>query len=148
MDILGLPKRMFAQFEQISGTEKADKASPVKESKTPKIDALSPLSERLDTLARQFDLKALPVSELKDLQTSLLQTGFIGTNQVRAQGLLPQLAYHHYQAGPMNVEDALQEHLQRLTDQPAVLADFNEGKHVLNVVRNLISAREQQTQAA
>ncbi len=148
MDILGLPKRMFAQFEQISGTEKASKVSPVNESKTPKIDALSPLSERLDTLARQFDLKALPVSELKDLQTSLLQSGFIGTGQVRAQGLLPQLAYHHYQAGPMNVENALQEHLQRLTDQPAVLADFNEGKHVLNVVRNLISAREQQTQAA
>ncbi len=148
MDILGLPKRMLAQFEQMSATEKTSAATPIKENKAPTIDALSPLSERLDNLARQFDLKALPVSELKNLQTSLLQSGFIGTGQVRAQGLLPQLAYHHYQAGPMDVEDALQEHLQRLTDQPAVLADFNEGKHVLNVVRNLISAREQQTQAA
>jgi hypothetical protein len=148
MDILGLPKRMFQSLEQMSASEKTTKTKAVKEAAPVKTSQTSPLTERLDSLARQFDLKALPVSELKPLQTSLMQNGFITDSQVRAQGLLTQLAYHHYEAGPMDVEVALEAHLNRLTDQSAVLADFHEGKHVLNVVRNLVSAREQQTQAA
>ncbi len=148
MDILGLPKRMFQSLEQMSAPDKTTNTGSVKESATISPQEMSPLTERLDSMARQFNLKALPVSDLKPLQTSLMQNGFIGDNQVRAQGLLTQLAYHHYEAGPMDVEVALEAHLNRLTDQRAVLADFHEGKHVLNVVRNLVSAREQQTQAA
>ena len=148
MDILGLPKRMFQSLEQMSATQKSAKASTVKDPSPSQPQGMTPLSERLDNLARQFDLKALPVSELKTLQSSLMDNGFIGDGQVRAQGVLTQLAYHHYQAGPMDVEVALEEHLGRLTEQSSVLADFHEGKHVLNVVRNLVSARQQQTQAA
>ena len=148
MDILGLPKRMFQSLEQMSATQKTAKAKAVQESPSIQAQETAPLTERLDSLARQFDLKALPVSDLKPLQTSLMKNGFIGDNQVRAQGLLTQLAYHHYEAGPMDVEVALEAHLNRLTDQSAVLADFHEGKHVLNLVRNLVSARQQQTQAA
>jgi len=148
MDILGLPKRMFQSLEQMSAPQKTAQSSPLKDTSTLPPQGMSPLGERLDSLARQFDLKALPVSELKPLQGSLMENGFIGENQVRAQGLLTQLAYHHYQAGPMDVEAALEEHLGRLSEQGAVLADFQEGKHVLNVVRNLVSARQQQSQAA
>ncbi len=148
MDILGLSKQMFHQLGQMGPSEKTQQTNVNTEKTAPVSPGMSPLSERLDNLARQYDLKSMPISELKSLQTSLVDSGFIDPTQVRAQGLLPQLAYHHYEAGPMDVESALEEHLARLKDQPAVLADFNEGKHVLNVVRNLVSAREQQIQAA
>ncbi len=144
MDILGLSRRMFDQIGQMSQNAQVRPTEATQaEPKIKPPSAMSSLSERLDHLAQQFDVKAMPVSELVALQESLTQSGFIGATQVRAQGLLPQLAFHHYQAGPMDVESALEEHIKRLKDQPAVLADYNESKHVLNVVRNLSSARTQ-----
>jgi hypothetical protein len=148
MDIMGLSKRMFHQLGQLTAPEQVAKSQPIENNTAHSGQGISPLSERLDKLAREFDVKSMPVSELVNLQESLRDSGFIQENQVRAQGLLPQLAYHHYQAGPMDIEAALEEHLGRLKDQPAVLADYQEGNHVLNVVRNLASARQQQTQAA
>ena len=148
MDIMGLSKRMFHQLGQLTAADQVNKAPSVDNSEAVSQQGISPLSERLDKLAKEFDVKSIPVNELVNLQESLRQSGFIQENQLRAQGMLPQLAYHHYQAGPMDIESALEEHLQRLKDQPAVLADYQEGKHVLNVIRNLASARQQQTQAA
>ncbi|MEY8205556.1 MAG: hypothetical protein RPR40_10855 [Bermanella sp.] len=148
MDIFGLPKRMFQSLEQMSAPAKTAQPSPLQETRVNPSQNMSSLGERLDSLARQFDLKALPVNELRPLQGALMDNGFIADSQVRAQGLLTQLAFRHYQAGPMDVEAALEEHLGRLSEHGAVLADFQEGKHVLNVVRNLVSARQQQTQAA
>ncbi len=148
MDILGLSKQMFQQLGKLAAPDQVSKSQPVENSGAPSGQGISPLSERLDKLAREFDVKSMPVSELVNLQESLRDSGFIQESQLRAQGLLPQLAFHHYQAGPMDIETALEEHLKRLKDQPAVLADYQEGNHVLNVVRNLASARQQQTQAA
>jgi hypothetical protein len=148
MDILGLSKRMFHQLGQLTAPEPVAKSQAAENGDVHSGQGISSLSERLDKLAREFDVKSMPVSELVNLQESLRDSGFIQESQLRAQGLLPQLAYHHYQAGPMDIEVALEEHLQRLKDQPAVLADYQEGNHVLNVVRNLASARQQQTQAA
>ena len=148
MDILGLSKRMFHQLGQLTAAEQVNKTAAVENTHAPSGEGISPLSERLDKLAREFDVKSMPVSELVNLQESLRSSGFIQESQLRAQGLLPQLAFHHYEAGPIDIEVALEEHLTRLKDQPAVLADYQEGNHVLNVVRNLASARQQQTQAA
>ena len=148
MDILGLSKQMFQQLGKLTAPDQVNKSQPVENNDISSGQGISPLSERLDKLAREFDVKSMPVSELVNLQESLRDSGFIQESQLRAQGLLPQLAFHHYQAGPMDIETALEEHLSRLKDQPAVLADYQEGNHVLNVVRNLASARQQQTQAA
>ncbi len=148
MDIVGISKRMFQQLGQMNASQKTEQTNVKQDKPLAAQHHMSPLSERLDNLARKFDLKSMPVSELKSLQSSLVESGFIDPTQVRAQGLLPQLAYHHYKAGPMDVESALEQHLTRLKDQPAVLADFHEGNHVLNVVRNLVSARQQQSEPA
>lgn len=148
MDILGFPKRMMQQFEQMTHMEKAT-AVPSKPIKTPAVDmALSSMSERIDYLAQQFDVKALPVQKLMPLQQSLKDTNLIQPHQVRAQGLLTQLAYQHQQAGPIDVEAALETHLSTLKNKPAVLDDYKESQHVLNIVRNLASAREQSMHAA
>lgn len=141
MDIMGISKRVFEQFGQL----KSAPAAHVKAAEPDlpaKASRHASMSQRLDALAIQFDVKSMPVSELKHLQESLTDSGFIKQTQVRAQGLLTQLAYKHYEAGPMDVEAALENHIQNLKEQPAVLADYQEGRHLLNVVRNLVSARE------
>jgi hypothetical protein len=149
MDIMGLPKRMLGQFNQMNATAPV---APSQAVDTPKekitLNALSSMSERISHIASEFNVKALEVKDIAPLQASLKDAGIIQANQVRAQGLLTQLAYKHYEAGPMDLEKALEEHVNTLKDKPAVLADHQEGKHVLNTVRNLISAREQQTHAA
>lgn len=141
MDIFGLPKRMMQQFGQLT---QVDKAQPVsKQAPTNNADmALSSMSERIDYLAQTFDVKALEVKDILPLQSALTENNFIQPHQVRAQGLLTQLAYQHYQAGPMDLENALENHLAGLKEKTSVLADYKEGQHVLNVVRNLASARE------
>jgi len=141
MDIFGLPKRMMQQFGQMT---QVDKAQPVsKQVPTNNADmALSSMSERIDYLAQTFDVKALEVKDILPLQSALTENNFIQPHQVRAQGLLTQLAYQHYQAGPMDLENALENHLAGLKEKTSVLADYKEGQHVLNVVRNLASARE------
>ena len=149
MDIMGLPKRMLSQFNQMNAAapiSATQATAPVKEKVS--LDSLSSMSERIDLIASEFDVKAMPVSDIASLQTSLKDSGLIQPSQVRAQGLLTQLAYRHYEAGPMDLEKALEEHVGSLKDKSAVLADHKEGKHVLNTVRNLISAREQQNHAA
>lgn len=147
MDILGLPKRMMQQFEQMAQVNPSQSVAATQETKTQDM-ALSSMGERINYLAREFDVKALNVSEILPLQTALTEHNLIQSHQVRAQGLLTQLAYHHYEAGPMDLEASLKTHLDELKDKPAVLADYQEGKHVLNLVRNLASAREQQMHAA
>lgn len=151
MDIMGLSRRLFDQIGQTANaaTEAVKKTAPVETKESPDtIQETTVLTERLHELAEQYDVKSLAVSDLIPLQEDLKQQGFIGSEQVRAQALLPQLAYHHYEAGPMDVESALQDHLQRLQDKPAVLADFQDSKHLLNVIRNLSSARQQISSAA
>ena len=143
MDILALPRRMFQEFgqmnsEAVNKTAQVDKSAPAKQH-----DALSSVGERINALAEQFNVKALPVSEIMPLQKALTDTGLVNSSQVRAQGLLTQLAYQHQKTGPMDLEGALEDHLQGLKEKPAVLADYQEGRHVLNLVRNLSSAREQ-----
>lgn len=149
MDIMGLPMRMLNQFTQMNSP------SPVVESQAPEatkknidINQLSSMSERIHHIANEFNVKSLPVNQVVSLQTSLKEAGIIQENQVRAQGLLTQLAYKHYEAGPMDLEQALEEHVATLKDKSAVLADHKEGKHVLNTVRNLISARDKENSAA
>lgn len=148
MDILGIPKRMFQQFEQMTHVEKGQSI----QNQNPSVDALktglSSLSERIDFLAEQFNVKSLELKDLKPLQQAMTDTQLIQPHQVRAQGLLTQLAYQHQQAGPMDVENALEQHLGQLKDRPAVLADYQEGQHVLNIVRNLASARTLSKDAA
>jgi hypothetical protein len=148
MDIMGLPKRMLSQFNQSApvATPASQPIEAPKEKFT--LSALSSMSERISHIASEFDVKALPVKDIATLQESLRDAGIIQPNQVRAQGLLTQLAYKHYEAGPMDLEKALEEHVSTLKDKPAVLADHQEGKHVLNTMRNLISARQQQIHAA
>jgi hypothetical protein len=149
MDIMGLPKRMMNQFSQMNAAATVAPAQPVSPVKEPvTLDSLSSMSERINHIASQFDVKALPVSDIASLQTSLKDSGLIQPTQVRAQGLLTQLAYRHYEAGPMDLEKALEEHVGSLKDKSAVLADHKEGKYMLNTVRNLMSAREQQGHAA
>jgi hypothetical protein len=46
------------------------------------------------------------------------------------------------------MEKALENHLDHLNQQGTVLADYKEGKQLLNTIRNLISAREQHMQAS
>ncbi len=151
MDIMGLSRRLFDQIGQTANaaTEAVKKAAPAEEST---INNAMPehaiLTERLNALAGQYNVKSLAVSDLIPLQQELKEHGFITSNQVRAQALLPQLAYHHYEAGPMDVESALENHLQRLQDKPSVLADYQDSKHLLNVIRNLSSARQQISSAA
>jgi hypothetical protein len=147
MDILGLPKRMMQQFGQMTQVDQTQAVKAPTETKTQDM-ALSSMGDRVNYLAREFDVKALNMSDILPLQTALSDHEIIKSHQVRAQGLLTQLAYHHYEAGPMDLEKALETHLEELKGKPAVLADYQEGKHVLNVVRNLASAREQQTHAA
>jgi len=150
MDIMGLSRRLFDQLGQTANQIKTKASEQVDDAAglEPDRASSSALSARLQSLADQFDVHALPVSELIPLQEALKQQGFIGESQVRAQGLLPQLAYHHYEAGPMDVEQALESHLERLRDKPVVLADHHEGRHMLNLVRNLASARSQTNTAA
>ena len=147
MDILGLPKRMMQQFGQMTQVDKTQSVTAPKDKQGHDM-ALSSMGERINYLARDFNVKALNVSDILPLQTALKDHNIIQSHQVRAQGLLTQLAYHHYEAGSMDLEKALQTHLDELKGKPAVLADYQEGKHVLNVVRNLASAREQQMHAA
>lgn len=147
MDILGLPKRMMQQFEQMTHVESAPTIAPKKESVSTDM-ALSSMGERINYIAREFDVKALEMKDILPLQTALTEYGVIQSHQVRAQGLLTQLAYQHQQTGPMDLEQSLETHLDQLKGKPAVLADYQEGKHVLNVVRNLASARDQQMHAA
>jgi len=141
---MGLPKRMLNQFNQLSS---AAPAAPSKPADAPikkmTIDSMSPMSDRINHIANEFDVKALAIQDVGALQATLKESGIIQPNQVRAQGLLTQLAYKHYESGPMDLEKALEEHISTLKDKSAVLADHKEGKHVLNMVRNLISAREQ-----
>lgn len=149
MDIMGLPKRMLNQFNQMNSPTPVGAVQKVPEAKEKvSLDSLSSMSERINHIASEFDVKALPISEIASLQTSLKDSGLIQPTQVRAQGLLTQLAYRHYETGPIDLEKALEEHVSSLKDKSAVLADHKEGKHVLNTVRNLISAREQQIAAA
>jgi len=149
MDILGIPKRMFQQFEQMSNVEKGQGVQSKPQTPTAAVDmALSAMSERIDYLAEQFNVKSLEVKDLIPLQQAMKDTQLIQPHQVRAQGLLTQLAYQHQQAGPMDVESALEKHLDHLKNKPAVLADYKEGQHVLNMVRNLASARAQSIDAA
>ena len=147
MDILGLPKRMMQQFGQMTQVNQTQSVKAPNETKQPDM-ALSSMGDRINHLAKSFDVKALSVSEILPLQTALTDHNIIQSHQLRAQGLLTQLAYHHYEAGPMDLEKSLENHLAELKGKPAVLADYQEGKHVLNVVRNLASAREQQMHAA
>lgn len=147
MDILGLPKRMMQQFEQMTHVESSPTIAPKKESVSTDM-ALSSMGERINYIAREFDVKALEMKDILPLQTALTEYGVIQSHQVRAQGLLTQLAYQHQQTGPMDLEQSLETHLDQLKGKPAVLADYQEGKHVLNVVRNLASARDQQMHAA
>ncbi|MFT5593095.1 MAG: hypothetical protein ACI8SR_001463 [Oceanicoccus sp.] len=147
MDILGLPKRMMQQFEQMTHVESTPTIAPKKEPASSDM-ALSSMGERINYIAREFDVKALEMKDILPLQTALTEYGVIQSHQVRAQGLLTQLAYQHQQTGPMNLEQSLETHLDQLKGKPAVLADYQEGKHVLNVVRNLASARDQQMHAA
>ena len=147
MDILSLPRRVFQEFGQM-GSEAVKKTAPADKTTAVKThDALSSVGERINALAEQFNVKSLPVSEIMPLQKALTDTGLVNSSQVRAQGLLTQLAYQHQKTGPMDLEGALEDHLQGLKEKPAVLADYQEGRHVLNLVRNLSSAREQTTPA-
>ena len=138
---------MMQQFEQMTQVDSAQTIAPKKEQVSSDM-ALSSMGDRINYLAREFDVKALDMKDIMPLQTALTEHGIIQSHQVRAQGLLTQLAYQHQQAGPMDLEQSLETHLDQLKGKPAVLADYQEGKHVLNVVRNLASAREQQTHAA
>ena len=144
LDFLAMPKRMFHQLGQMNAApqaqavNKVDKPISIKNS-----DALSPMGERINAIAEQYDVKSLPIAEVMPLQQALTDTGLVRSSQVRAQGLLTQLAYQHQKTGPMDLESALEDHLQGLKEKPAVLADYQEGKHVLNLVRNLSSARSQ-----
>lgn len=149
MDIMGLPKRMLNQFNKMNSgpVSSPHNIAEPQEAKRP-IDSLSSMSERIAHIATEFDVKALAVQDIMALQTSLKESGIIQSNQVRAQGLLTQLVYKHYEAGPMDLEKALQEHVDTLKDKPAVLADHKEGKHMLNTIKNLISAREHHNTAA
>lgn len=149
MDIMGLSKRLFDQLGQSANALKTSRTEKIQPSEqTSDHSSMSSLTTRLQNVAQQFNVKSLAISELIPLQEALTSQGFIADNQVRAQGLLPQLAYHHYQAGPMDVESALKEHLDRLQNKSTVLADHHEGKHMLNLVRNLASARSQTETAA
>jgi len=148
MDILGIPKRMFQHFEQMTHVEKGQ-ATSTTQGLTPKVDlALTPMSERISHLASEFDVKSLEVKDLIPLQQAMKDAQLIQPHQVRAQGLLTQLAYQHQQVGPMDLESALESHLSHLKEKPAVLADYKEGQHVLNMVRNLASARRDAMHAA
>jgi len=147
MDILGLPKRMMQQFGQMTQVDQTQAVKAPQEVSSEDM-ALSTMGQRINYLASEYDVKSLDVSDILPLQTALTDHDLIQSHQVRAQGLLTQLAYHHYEAGPMDLEKSLENHLEELKGKPAVLADYQEGKHVLNVVRNLASAREQQTHAA
>ena len=92
---MGLPKRMMNQFGQMN-KDKVDSVSnsePVKSNKpSVSLQSLSSMSERIDHIASEFDVKALPLSDISALQTSLTDSGLIQPTQVRAQGLLTQLA--------------------------------------------------------
>lgn len=148
MDIMGLSRRLFDQIGQTANaaTEVVKKTAP---SDAPAPNRQQPLlTERLRDLAQQFNVKSLPINDLIPLQQALKDQGFIHSNQVRAQALLPQLAYHHYESGPMDVEEALEHHLQRLQNKPSVLADYQDTKHMLNTIRNLSSARQHVSSAA
>lgn len=151
MDIMGLSRRLFDHLGASSGPQAnagVTRSKLDEEANATTLTDVSALTERLSHLGQRYDVKALAVSDLIPLQEDLKQQGFIAPNQVRAQGLLPKLAYAHYEAGPMDVEAALEKHLNALPNKPAVLADYNEGKHLLNVVRNLASAREQAIRVA
>ncbi len=141
MDIFGLPKRMMQQFGQMAQVDKTQAVAKPASAKHNDM-ALSSMSERIDYLAQSFNVKALEVKDILPLQSALTENQFIQPHQVRAQGLLTQLAYQHYQSGPMDLENALENHLAGLKDKTSVLADYKEGQHVLNVVRNLASARQ------
>lgn len=141
MDIFGLPKRMMQQFGQMAQVDKTQTVAQPSSTKQNNM-ALSSMSERIDYLAQSFNVKALEVKDVLPLQSALTESQFIQPHQVRAQGLLTQLAYQHYQSGPMDLENALENHLAGLKDKTSVLADYKEGQHVLSVVRNLASARQ------
>ncbi|WP_396588738.1 hypothetical protein [Bermanella sp. R86510] len=144
MDIMGLSKRMFDHLGQMS-TKKTNQPQEVTKPQPAenKDQVLTgSLSQQLKQIAQRFDVNSLPVSDVLPLQQALKESGLVNDQQVRAQGLLTQLAYHHYDTGPMNVETALQEHMGRLKERPTVLADHKESQHLLNVVKNLQSARQ------
>ena len=72
MDIMGLPKRMLNQFSQLNSpaTITATQATADTKEKV-SLDSLSSMSERINHIASEFDVKALPISEIASLQTSL-----------------------------------------------------------------------------
>lgn len=149
MDIMGLSRRLFDQLGQTATAAKTTRAEKVKaDDSTATSTQSSALTARLQDVAQKYNVKSLAISDLIPLQEELKNQGFIGESQLRAQGLLPQLAYHHYESGPMDVEVALKDHLGRLQEKPAVLADHHEGRHMLNLIRNLASARPETETAA
>lgn len=149
MDIMGLSKRMFQQLGPTKDTQSSPEVKKPEEIQAKiDLDDLSPMGQRVATVAQEFNVKQLPMPDVIPLQTRLTEVGLIQSNQVRAQGLLTQLAYKHQKAGPINMEKALENHLDHLNQQGTVLADYKEGKQLLNTIRNLISAREQHMQAS
>jgi len=152
MDIMGLSKRMFQHLGQMSSNstkETSKVAYQGNESRqTAPVQLQGSLSQRLQQVAAEYDVSALNISEVLPLQSRLVESGLIQANQVRAQGLITQMAYKHQSMGPMNLEAALEDHIGELAQRSSVLADHKESKHLLNVVRNLISARQEQNNAA
>lgn len=144
MDIMGLSKRMFDHLGQMSNKRSepssASQAIDTRHAQASKVLTGS-MSQQLQQIAERFDVKSLPVSDIIPLQQALKDSGLVTETQVRAQGMLTQMAFHHYESGPMNLESSLQEHMGRMQERPTVLADHRESQHLMNVIKNLQSAR-------
>lgn len=152
MDIMGLSKRMFQHLGQMSSNSTKENSKVAHQgndvAQSSPIQLQGSLSQRLQQVASEYDVTALNISDVLPLQSRLVESGLIQPNQVRAQGLITQMAYKHQTLGPMNLESALESHIEELAQRTSVLADHKESKHLLNVVRNLISARQEQNNAA
>lgn len=143
MDIMGLSKRMFDHLGQMSPKRTDASNTTTATDQTAKSTQVltGSVSQQLQQIAQRFDVKSLNVSDIIPLQQALKDSGLISETQVRAQGMLTQMAYHHYESGPMNLENALQEHMGRMKERPTVLADHRESQHLMNIIKNLQSAR-------
>ncbi|EAT12745.1 hypothetical protein HF888_13300 [Bermanella marisrubri] len=143
MDIMGLSKRMFDHLGQMSPkrAEATNTTSAIDQSAKPTQVLTGSISQQLQQIAQRFDVRSLEVSDVIPLQQALKDSGLINDTQVRAQGMLTQMAYHHYESGPMNLESSLQEHVGRMRERPTVLADHRESQHLMNIIKNLQSAR-------
>jgi hypothetical protein len=144
MDIMGLSKRVIDSFQQL--TPKPNHTEKI--SQPLEIDWQISKGEKLQNLAARYDVSALPLNDLIPLQEDLSAAGFIQPHELRAKAMLPSLAYQHMQSGPIDVEQAISEKLQHMKGQTAVLAAHREGQHLLVVIKNLRSAREQSNAAA